>query len=205
SPEKDLLKQTQAMQDIKFQQLRLDGMNAQRDAADRFKSGDTDGALEALQAYLGKLNEVQLDNDRVALLRRPVDARLLQFKTLKAQRDFEQSTMAKNNSIQDSRGQLALVQENKEKKVKELMDQHRSFYKEGKYKEAEMYAAAAYDLDPDNAMAAAAVKMSRIQRNQTKYQKIKENKENWFVDGLDDAEDFGKYANTDNPVVFDPD
>src|SRR5262249_21606799 len=65
SPDKDLLKTTQAMQDIKFQQLRQQSLEVQREAADRFKAGDTDRALEILQDYATSLNNLQLDPDRV--------------------------------------------------------------------------------------------------------------------------------------------
>src|SRR5439155_291445 len=93
SPERELLNQTRALQDVAFQKLRQEGLEVQREAQDRFKSGDTDRALEVLQDYLAKLNDTQLEVDRVALLRRPVDARLMQFKTLKAQKDFEKSVL----------------------------------------------------------------------------------------------------------------
>src|SRR5262249_33986911 len=42
-----------------------------------------------------------------------------------------------------------------------LMELNQKFYKEGKYKEAEIVAAAALDLDPEYAPAAAALKLAR--------------------------------------------
>ncbi len=49
-------------------------------------------------------------------------------------------------------------------KVNELMQEYNALYKEGKYKEAEMYAAAAHELDPDNAIIDAALQIARAQR-----------------------------------------
>ena len=60
-----------------------------REATDRFQAGDTDLALEILQDHLSNLRESSLEADRVALLRKPVESRLQQFKIVKAQCDFE--------------------------------------------------------------------------------------------------------------------
>jgi tetratricopeptide (TPR) repeat protein len=62
-------------------------------------------------------------------------------------------------------------------KVNELMRQFHACYKEGKYKEAEMYARAAQELDPDNADVHAAVRIAGIQRRRAEYQGPKENTE----------------------------
>jgi type II secretory pathway component GspD/PulD (secretin) len=196
----DLLKQAQAMQDIAFQKLRAEGLEAQRQAAERFRAGDSAAALEILQEYEGKLGNVQLDTDRVALLRRPVDARLMQFKTLAAQREYEQQALAQQTDGHAQQGKLALLRMNKQKKVEDLLEQYRVAYREAKYREAEMYAQAAHDLDPDNAAASAAVMMSETQQNLTKYQQNKKKREKMVVDYLDDAEDPGELVNLDDPL-----
>jgi type II secretory pathway component GspD/PulD (secretin) len=200
----DLMKTAQAMQDIKFQQLRQQGLEAQREAADRFKIGDTDRALEVLQDYAQSLNNTQLDSDRVTLLKRPIDARLLQFKTLKAQRDFEKSVLSQRTGQGQEQSKLALLEKNKQDKVAELMKQNEAAYRDAKYREAEMYAAAAHELDPDNAAAGAAMKMARIHAAQTKYQKIKDGREVMVLEGLDDAEDEGPYVSNHDPLHIDP-
>ena len=61
----------------------------------------------------------------------------------------------------------------------------------GHYEEAEVRAMAAHDLDPDDTASAAAVKIARIQRNQAKFDAVKDRKEKMFVDALDEAEDPG--------------
>src|SRR5262249_45350077 len=173
----DLLKQAQAMQDIAFQKLRHEGLEAQRQAAERFRAGDSAAALEILQEYEAKLSDVRLDTDRVALLRRPVDPRLMQFKTLAAQREYEQQALTQQADGHAQQGKLALLRMNKQKKVEELLEQYRVAYREAKYREAEMYAQAAHDLDPDNAAASAAVMMSETQQNLTRYQQNKKKRE----------------------------
>src|SRR5262249_54475700 len=150
TPEKEYAKQVQALQEVKFQELRSKSMQVMREANERFQAGDTDRALEMLQEYSATLRESQLEPQQVTLLRRPVEARLQQFKTLKAQRDFEK--LQANTKLQGdtNRAKIALAEENKQKKIAELMKQYNAFFKEAKYKEAEMYAMRAHELDPDN-------------------------------------------------------
>jgi type II secretory pathway component GspD/PulD (secretin) len=199
----DLLRITQAMQDIKFQQLRQEGLDVQRRAAECFRTGDTERAVEMLQEYAQNLSTVQLDNDRLALLRRPIESRLLTFRTLKAQRDYEGDVLNRGKAVAESHHKMETTQRNKEEKVAQLMEQYNAFYKDGKYKEAEMYAMAAFELDPDNAAAGAAVKIARIQRRQVEYQQLKDRKEDYFVKNLDDAEDPGDVVDPKVGVKFD--
>src|SRR5262249_30909132 len=62
-------------------------------------------------------------------------------------------------------------------RVAELMQQFKACYEEGKYKEAERYALAACELDPDNAAARAAVEIAGIQRRRAEPQRLKEREE----------------------------
>ena len=77
------------MQEIKFQEMRDKGLRAQREATERFRNGDSDEAVEILQEYIDNLRDTQLEPDRVALLQRPIESRLQQFRTLKAQQAFD--------------------------------------------------------------------------------------------------------------------
>jgi type II secretory pathway component GspD/PulD (secretin) len=203
APDQDILKITQAMQDVKFQQLRADGLAVQREAAERFKAGDTARAIDILQEYEAQLSTTQLDADRVALLRRPIESRLLTFRTLKAQRDFEGETMKQHQNAQDFQRKAAITEKNKQQKVAGLMQQYNAFYKEGKYTQAEACASAAFELDPDNAAAGAAVKIARVQRRQVEYQNIKDRKENYNLNAWNDAEDPGEYVDEKVGVLFD--
>jgi type II secretory pathway component GspD/PulD (secretin) len=203
-PDQDLLKITQAMQDIKFQQLRQQGLEVQREAAERFRSGDTDRAVELLQEYVENLSTTQLDADRVALLRRPIESRLLTFKTLKAQRAFEDEAYKGRQAVAASRSKTEMTKINKEKKVAELMQQYKSFYEQAKYKEAEMYAMAAFELDPDNAIAGAAVQIARVHRRQVEYQNLKDKKEENWLESANASEDVGDYVDPKVGVHFDP-
>ncbi|HEY1860929.1 MAG TPA: hypothetical protein VGG61_11270 [Gemmataceae bacterium] len=190
----DYLTQVQAMQEVKFQKLREEGLKAQRLSAECFKNGETDRALEILNDYLGGLNETQLDAERLTLLKRPVEARLSTLKLMKGQRD-QQTAIAKEKSDHiDSRASLAKAEQNKQAEMAKLMKQYNILYKEGKYEAAEQQAMLAHELDPENEMATMAVNIAKMSRNRDMYKKVKDNKEEMALQGLDDSEDPGPFT-----------
>ncbi len=205
APGQDLIKSAQAMQDIKFQQLRQQGLEVQREAADRFKAGDTDRALEILNNYVADLQSIQLTDDRVSLLKRPIDARLLQFSELKKQRDYEAGVLNEHKAGHELQGKLALMEANKQKQVTELMAKNKASYEAGKYTEAESYASAALELDPDNAAAAAAIKIARMQDRTVKVKKLKDSHESMFLNSMDDTDDEEGPTSVRDPLKLDGD
>jgi type II secretory pathway component GspD/PulD (secretin)/tetratricopeptide (TPR) repeat protein len=203
TPDSDFIAQARALQEIKFQKLRNEGLAAQSEATKRFNAGDTDKALDLLQDYVSGLGDSGLDAEKLALLKRPVEARMQQLRTLKHQRDFEkmQASDTENAKQRISRGMLA--EQEKKQQISQLMKQFDTSYKEGKYKEAEMYAMRARELDPDDAIAGAAITMARMQANVVAAKELKQRKEDFFVTGLNDAEEPGPSVDMHDPLKID--
>jgi type II secretory pathway component GspD/PulD (secretin) len=199
----DFAQQVRALQEVKFQSLRSEGLEKQSEAMRRFAAGDTDQALELLQEYTVSLKDSGLDADRQALLRRPVEARLQQLRTLKHQRDFEKLQSSEKEASQKAVTQHFLAEQEKKKQMAELMKQYQVFFKEGKYQDAETYAMRAHELDPDDPAASAAIYVARIQKNQMGYKDIKKRKEAMVVEALDQSEDPGPYVDSGDPLHFD--
>jgi Flp pilus assembly secretin CpaC len=202
SPEESVLVRTQAMRQVKFQQLRKDGLDRQKQAAEMFRTGQSDAAIDLLHDYLAHLDDEQLDPGQLTLLRRPVESRIQQFGLLKAQKEFTDRTTASKRITAESRGRVALAEENKQKNLDKLMKEFNALFHDGKYEEAEALAMRAKELDPDNGVVTAAVYMARRQRNVNEYQDIKNGKEEMFLRGVNDAERQGPAAIKD-PMVFD--
>jgi type II secretory pathway component GspD/PulD (secretin) len=201
-PEASYAQQVQALQEIQFQKLRDEGLRAQREATDRFRA-DPDQAIDILQEYLDSLREAELAPDRVALLQRPVEARLQQLRALRQQQAYERQQAGRQETFSQIKTREARLEEHKQQEVAELMKQYHDFYKEGKYKEAEMAAMRAHELDPDNASASAAVHVAHIQRAQAEYADLKNHREDMVLKGLDDAEDEGPVLTAKNPIDYD--
>lgn len=187
----DLLERHKQMQRIVFDKLRQDGVEAQRDAADKFKAGQTDAALEVLQDYLANLQAEKLEPGQLTVLRRPVESRLSHFRLLKAQKELAQGALVSKQTASDKLGAAQRAEDMKHKNVDKLMKDFNALYKDGKYLEAESMAMRALELDPDNGVASAAVFMARRQRSVSEYQKVKDSRNEFVRQGLNDAEDEG--------------
>src|SRR5262249_12550053 len=109
--------QVKAMQEIEFQKQRQDGLRAQTAATERFQAGDIDRALEILQSYKNKLDDCALDSEKVALLRRPIDARLQQFKMLQAQQQLHSQVTQRKKTFEELQNHEYLVEKKKQEDV----------------------------------------------------------------------------------------
>ena len=190
APADDYARQVDAMQQIKFQAMRNQGLEAMRDATERFQAGATDQALEILNDYKNQLEDSGLEPERVAMLRRPVDSRLQQFKTMKAAAEFDQLAKQKMAMVRNHQNHIVLAEEQKQKQVKELMRQYSALMKEAKYREAEMAAVKARELDPDNQSINAGIYMARTQLHLKQAQDGKYSREELFVNALNEVEDY---------------
>ena len=188
SDDQSLLARTKAMQEVKFQQLRQRGMDVQTQALERFRSGQTDAALDMLQDYLTELSQEQLEPGQLSLLRRPIESRVQQFRLMKAQVDFTNQSTA---STRESKARILKAQnaeQVKQKNVADLMKQYNELFKLGKYVQAEALAMRAKELDPDNPMATAAVTIARVQRHKDEYRNLNDEKKELFLATMADTD-----------------
>jgi len=200
----DFAQQVKAMQEVRFQKLREDGLQAQSEANRLFLAGQTDRALEILGDFRANLSDGGIDSEHVAILRRQVDARIAQYRTLKAQRDLESMQANAAHAGDLSRSKLAQQEEEKKKEISKLMAEFKTDFKEAKYEQAEVVAMRAKELDPDDPGIGAAVYTARMQRNLTQYNTNKQAREDRLVDQLNEAENPGPPVNSEHPLLFDP-
>jgi type II secretory pathway component GspD/PulD (secretin) len=201
-PGQSLLARTKAMREIKFQQLRTEGLSIQAQALERFRTGQTDVAVDMLQEYLARLSEEQLDPGQLSLLRRPIDSRLQQFQLLKAQAELANNRFDdKSREVKRDLAKAKNAEQVKQKNVAQLMKQYNQLFGEAKYSEAEMVALRVKELDPDNPMAAAAVTMARYHRNHDQYESDKEAKEKLFLGAMHDVDNTGDVDALENGIA----
>jgi type II secretory pathway component GspD/PulD (secretin) len=202
-PSQSLLTRTKGMREIKFQQLRTEGLAIQSQALERFRTGQTDVAIDMLEEYLNRLAEEQLDPAQLAMLRRPIDSRLQQIQLLKAQAEMVNNRFdEKSRDVKRDLAKAKNAEQVKQKNIAQLMKQFNELYGQAKYSEAEMVAMRVKELDPDNPMATAAVTMAKYHRNHDQYEKIKQNSEDYVIDALDDTSDLGDKDAVRNDIVF---
>jgi len=194
--------QVQAMQEIEFQRLREEGLRVQREATSAFQTGSAEQAIEMLQDYRDRLGNGGLDQDRITLLRKPIEARVQQFKTLKAQKTFEALSKGQTDAFKQKKQQEVLAEEQKQKELKALVTQYNSFRKEGKYRDALLAAAKARELDPDNPITDAMYITAKTLQNQDTANRNKQSREDLNISGLGGAEDFGPDVKDKHEVDF---
>lgn len=184
-----LLETSVAMRTIKFQQLRADAQKVQSAATEKFRTGQADEALKMLDEFLESLDSVQLDPAQVNLVRRSVQSRREQFGLLKEQKEFAaEQAMARGKKQQNPMQQKFVAEDARNQKVAKLMKDFNQYYREGKYNEAIVAATKAHELDGDNPVAAAAIMIATRQRNISEYDKIKEDKKEFWREGMNAAE-----------------
>ncbi|MFN4257734.1 MAG: hypothetical protein ACK4RK_00420 [Gemmataceae bacterium] len=201
----DFAEQVKAMHSIEFQRLQDQMRKALSESTNAFKARDSEQALAILQGFLSELEGSPIAPNRIALLKRPVEERMRSFQSLHAQMEWENIQQGQRASALERRDRRRVAEKQKQEQVAELMNQYRVFFKEGKYKEAEMYAMKAHELDPDNAAADAAIHICRVQRNLTDANKAKESREVMFTRNMNAAENFGPPVDDKNPMLFDND
>ncbi len=205
APDQSLLARTRALREVKFQQLRQKSMDVQTQALDRFRSGQTDAAVDMLQDYLVELSQEQLDAGQLTLLRRPIESRVQQFRLMKAQVDFANQSTASLKQSKNERLKFQNAEQVKQKNVAELMKQYNELFKTGKYSEAEALALRVKELDPDNPMATAAITIARTQRRKDEYETNKENKEKLFLDAMNETDRQGDSKAIKSGITFEED
>jgi type II secretory pathway component GspD/PulD (secretin)/tetratricopeptide (TPR) repeat protein len=199
-----LAAQVNAMQEIEYQRLRAEGLEAQTKATAMFERGETEQAMELLSAYTTKVRQSKLDSASQARLQRPIDMRAKQFELLKSQKDFEKNVVRKKDQTLSEMNKEQLAQVKKQQQVKDLMKQFNQLYKEGKYDQAKLAAEKAKELDPDDVGVQAACKLAEVHGAINDYENINKRKEEWSRKALDDSEDPGVYVNSDHPVALPP-
>jgi type II secretory pathway component GspD/PulD (secretin) len=200
NPEQDTLKRMEALRNVKFQALRQESLDLQKDAAEKFRTGQTDAAIEMLQEFVARLDKEQLDPGQISMLKRPVESRLTRFKLLKAQEDIKNGPDIAARKAFAAHSSKILAEQNKQRQVGELMKQYNGLLQEGKYLEAESIAMKAHELDPDNYLAAAAITMAKYQARIALNKSDKAQKEAYFWNEMRDVEKSSPSLTNDNPL-----
>jgi len=196
----DSFERFRALEEIQFQQLREEGLLAQRDANERARAGDLAAAMDILREFTARLTDTHFDSEKVAVLRRQVDGRLQQFRTLKAQRDFEKEQAGGFANAASSEHTREMDKHKQDAEVADLLHEFRTLYHEGKYAQANMKAQMAHEIDPDNVAADAAMQMVEVATNKARGEEISHAKKKFFMEALDDHP--GQAMTMKQPMVF---
>jgi type II secretory pathway component GspD/PulD (secretin) len=195
----DYLDTVRVMEEVQFQQLYERGLQTRRTAMEHFKAGEMKRAIDTLGEYLKQLGEVQLDADRLAKLRRPVENLQQQYRTVEAQA-LLQSEKSQKRSPAAQEAKREMAKEKSQQEIVDLMKQYAQLMKEGKEAEAWVLATKASELDPENPAVRAAVEIAKMKDRQKRWDKNRDSVERWNQQELDN--DLGDLPTTRDPVVM---
>jgi type II secretory pathway component GspD/PulD (secretin) len=187
----DELDRVKKMRAVVFDKLRVEGLDAQRDAAERFRAGEHNVAIDILNEYSARLNRQDLSPGQLTLLRRPIENRMKHYQVVKAQMELaaeKRGTIDRQTRL--VREQITAEQQ-KQKNIAKLMKEYNQLFKDGKYAEAHSIALRCSELDPDNPVVTAAVSLSQMQMRVHNFRDIKNRTEQFVLDTLNQAEDEG--------------
>ncbi len=183
-----LIESKLAMREVKFQQLRKQSLEAQKEATEKFRVGQTEEAIQGLKNFLTVLSEEELDPVKSNMLRRSVETRLKQFEMLKEQADFLKDQNSVKSKKADKINSIESMEQAKQKTIADLMQQYNTLYKQGKYVEAQQVGQKVLELDPESSLGTAAVLMAKRQKAVTDMNKLKESRADFNLETLNDSE-----------------
>ncbi|MFQ3648868.1 MAG: hypothetical protein SNJ75_00935 [Gemmataceae bacterium] len=184
----DLQDEYKQRQTALFQMMRAKSLDAMTQSGEKFRTGQMAAALEILQDYLAEVAESKLDESQVKLLTRAVEARLNQYRLVKAQKDMLASQTAARNAPMERVKASKQAEEIKQKNIAELMRQYNTKFQANDLAGAVAVAQRARDLDPDNPVITAALTIAQNKRNLDDYNKVKNSRTEMGRVALNDAE-----------------
>lgn len=194
------LAQADALKKVQFQKHRSEGLKVQSDAQAAFGRGETDLAMQMLVDYSNRVRASGLDTSSVALLLRPVDARLDTFRLMKGQIDAAARQTKETREAKELIAGRGVAEEERKKEVALLVRRYNELLKKGDYDTAERVALQAKQLDSDDPAVSALYEAAKLGRRVKEAEKAKSDREKFFLAGANDAEKMGPLVTTDNPV-----
>ncbi|MFL5331407.1 MAG: hypothetical protein ACJ8C4_21165 [Gemmataceae bacterium] len=204
APQDSLAGQMRALQKIEYQRLREEGQKAQSEAIKLFERGETDLALDTLEAYLTKVKQSQLEANEIVMLQRPVENRLQNLKMVKGQKDAETKVTSRKTKHDAEMARNSSANDRLNEQIKELWKQHGQLWKEGKYAEAKVVAAKIHELNPDDPALASIETITTAKANLNDYEKNKKASETTFVNAMNAIQDPGPAVTDKDPLKIDP-
>jgi type II secretory pathway component GspD/PulD (secretin) len=196
-----------AMEKIRYDKLTADRFEVERRAMAAARASDYVTALDVLRTFDATLQDANLSPEKLANLRRAIERRMAEYKTLKAQDELTQASSKRNNIVIDGNAeekQRLKEKSEKENQIADIMKQYNKFYREGNFRAAELVARKGLDIDYDNLALKAAIMQASSAKAKEDDRKITENIDDWFNEN-GRSDNMGPVVNTRNPVEFDKD
>jgi type II secretory pathway component GspD/PulD (secretin) len=202
-PQPGLSDQVKAMADVEFQKLRSEGLETESKAQQAFASGSTDVAIALLTDFQAKVKASSLSASRQGLLLSGVERRLSNFRLMKRQTDYLTAEAAQKKEARDLVVGKQLADQKLKEELARKVREVNQLSKEHKYEEAERLALQLKTLDPNDEQLNLVYELAKRQRRKADYDKLKADKEQFYLDALNAPEKMGPSLDINDPIHLD--
>ncbi len=185
---------------IVYQKLRSDGLKTMTDAQAAFGRGESDLAMQLLMDYENRVRTANLDASSVSRLLRPVESRLDNFRTMKGQNEALARQTKEKRDARDMINNRGAAEEERKQEVAKLVNQYHDLVKKSDFAAAERVALQAKQLDPDDPAVGALAEVARLQKRVKEAEKLKSDKEQFWLDGMNETDKLGPLVTNMDPV-----
>ena len=197
----NLADQMKALGDVEFQQLRSEGLQAESQALEAFKKGETDVAITTLTDFVNKVKASKLSTPRQNLLSSAAERRLDTFRIMKKQMDFYTKEAKEKRDQREHVVIKSAAEQQKNEEIAKRVQQVNGLLKSQKYREAESLALQTKQLDPENPTIALIYELAKNNRRVNDAKELKSSKEQLILDGLNATEREGPFVDVDSPIA----
>jgi Flp pilus assembly secretin CpaC/tetratricopeptide (TPR) repeat protein len=198
-----LTDQAKALADVEFGKLRSEGLETEAKARDAFNRGETDLAIQMLTDFTNKVKGSKVSESRQGLLLTSVERRLEGFRIMKRQTDFYASEAKTRTDNRTKAVGKQLAEQQKTEDIKRKVNEVNELVKQKKYRQAEELALQTKSLDADDATLNALYEITKRQRREADYRKLKDDKEESMLGMLNEADRSGVVPTDGRPLVID--
>ena len=185
---------------LQLQKFRSESLKVQQDAQAAFGRGETDLAMQLLLDLSNRVRSSGLDPAGIAQVLRPVEAKLDQFRLMKGQADAIARQNKEKRDAKDLVANRGTAEEDRKREVANLVRQYHDLVRKSDFAKAERVALQAKQLDPDDPAVGALAEMAKLQKRVKEAEKLKSDRERFFLNGLNNAEEMGPLVTSDDPV-----
>lgn len=188
-------------QSIQFDRLRSETMNATF-KAERLRETDAEQALAVLDETISKVQAAGLSSQAEGTLLKSLHNSRTSLESYMSQREplielQKKNTETMSNIQRDRTTRIRIEQE-----LADLTEQYNRLMEERRYSEAETLAKQAKEIDPQNPVTEVMIWKSRIARQNAFNDKLKDDKQQNFLDTLNEVETALINPVTKNPIAY---
>jgi type II secretory pathway component GspD/PulD (secretin) len=199
-PTDTLAEQVKSLKEVEVQKLRAEGIDVETKAKAAFDRGETDLAIQMMTDFIAKVKRSNVSPGVQNQIAGQAGRRIDNFTLLKRQMDVVTKEASDKRYAKEQIKDRSVAEIAKKEEIARKVREVDTLIKAHKHKEAEGLALQLKTLDPDDPAVATLYELAKRHRRVEEMQRLKDDKEELFYNGLRLAETEGPALDVSNPV-----